>query len=64
MLSNEGKKFLTDLMKLADELNKTNDNISINMIINDMELLYERHILKIQRDCLKEISDSIYRPSK
>jgi hypothetical protein len=48
--------FLRSILRLADELNKTCDHVTINMIVNDMELLYEKHIQEIKLSILKEVN--------
>ena len=40
-------KFLTDLMKLADELNKS-EGFDTVVIINEMELLYQKHLEELK----------------
>ena len=47
--------FLKDLMKLATELNQANEFDAV-VVINEMELLYDKHIAELKNLAIHNIS--------
>lgn len=49
--------FLKDLMKLATELNQANGFDTV-VVINEMELLYDKHIAELKNLAIHDVSNS------
>ena len=47
------KHFITKMLQYGAELSKTSKPIEINMIINDAEILYKKHVNELKNNITK-----------